>query len=410
MRNPCKAILLFVALTLTGIAPSWAQIPDWQANQQVVDSQCSPALATAPNGDLVMVWDSRGVDGDGRAVVMRRFAADGTALDAMEQQVNAFTASRQENAHLAIDGSGEIVVVWEGRSAADGSGVVARRFGADGSALSDEIQVNTTIPDNQVNPRVARATDGSFAVAWQDRGLNRIMMRRFAADGTPFGDPIDVNGVDLSSVREPDLAFDPDGELLVVWNDGGVFVQRYDVGGAPVGSALGLSEANTGLTPKIVVALDGSYLVAWRTNSGTERVFGQRVATDDSLLGSNVVFDTLELPIVAEIAAAAESDGGFRVVWSAGSNDPGVTLDLFSRRLDPAGQLVGAVETPATTSTDFNQIHPSLTPLVAGGSVLVWETPDQDAQGIFTDMPTTEPLFVDDFESGDTSRWYLAMP
>ena len=388
-----------------------AQIPEWQANRQVIDNQTHPAVARSPTGDLVMVWDSRLTDGDEQAVVMRRFSADGTPLDATQILVNGTTVGRQEKPRLAIDGSGEIVVVWEGRSTEDRFGVVGRRFGADGTALGPEFQVDSDVSGYQINPQVARAADGTFAVVWQEPQFDLYQFRRFAADGTPLEAPRDLGTGAAFSNRNSALAFDPNSDLLLVWRDEQIFVQRYS-GGAAAGPIRGLAEDDRGVgQPAIAVAADGRYLVAWRSVAFEVRVEGQLLAADDSLMGSNVRFTSQIPPWLDDITAVAEDDGGFRVVWSAGSMDPaGVPFDLYSRRLDANGQLVGAGELRLTRSIDYDFVLPQLAPTPTGGSVLVWQKPDQDRQGIFTDMPTTQPLFVDGFESGGTSRWYLAVP
>ena len=389
-----------------------AQIPEWQANTIVVGSQAGSEIVETPTGDLVMVWSSQGLDGSSFGIALRRFSAEGTPLDAVERQVNAFTTDSQSGPRLAIDASGEMVVAWRGNSAADDTGIVARRVGTDGTPLGDEIQVNTSFSGFHINPRVARAAGGEFAVIWFDSVPDQVVARRFSADGTPQGDPFGVSRAGLpSNSGGQDLAYLPNGELLAVWGDDDqIFVQRYDTTGATVGMPVLVSQPIVSNDfPSLEIAPDGTYLVVWRGfETGNQNlIVGQRMSATDTLEGPNVVFNTLLPRPKGPPAVARESDGGYRVVWMHQGTEQGSGFDLYSRRVDAGGQLVGAEEVRATSTTIGEQNNPTLVALATGGSLLVWNSDDQDGLGVFTDMPTTEPLFADDFESGDTTRWYV---
>ena len=79
-----------------------------------------------------------------------------TTPAAEEFQVNVHTTGDQETPAVAVDGSGNFVVVWR-TFGQDGnqSGVFARRYDASGAALGTEFQVNTFTAANQVYPDAA---------------------------------------------------------------------------------------------------------------------------------------------------------------------------------------------------------------------------------------------------------------
>lgn len=405
---PCpRLILTAVSLFLPSYA--WAQIPDWQLNRVHVQGEQSMArVAEAPNGDLVMVWSSEGADSDETGIVMRRFQADGTPLALGEELVNEHMAGPQRHPDLAIDGSGEMVVVWEGASAVDSRGIVARRFAADGSPIGGEIQVDTALTLEQIRPRVVRAAGGQFTVAWFDWNLAEVQARHFDAGGVPIADPFSVSQSGQAFSGGHDLAYAPGGELVIVWGEGSeLFVRRWATDGQAIGSPLSFAPAaEINRNPSLAMAPGGHYLVVWesRRTGNQNRICGQVFTIDDQPLDSHFLFNENN-KLKGQVTAIAEVDGSFRAVWETLGEGP-LRLDLYSRRLDPAGVLVGVAEELATGTTLDDQSLPHLAARAAGGSVLVWTAGDQDGSGVFTDMPTPAPLFADGFESGDTTHWY----
>lgn len=414
-RRPSVVLLLGLFIGPIVHSPSAsAQIPDWQVNTTVVGSQLRPVVLRAPGGDLIMVWQSEGFDGSEEGIALRRFQGDGTPLDAGERLVNGFTAGEQADPDAALDGTGEVVVVWEGASGVDDFGITARRIAADGNPIGSDIPVNLVTTGTQRDPRVDRAASGVFAIAWYDFSGGRVWARRFAAEGTPLDDPFGVSRAGMPVSSGFDVAFAPNGELLATWGDDDeIFVRRWDGEGLPIGEAISIADPldNNG-APQIEMSADGRYLVLWRGFGlpNDQLVKGQRISAADRLQGPNVVFNENTVAFAGVATAVAEEDGGYRAVWQQFGGTSGVGWNLYSRRIDAAGQLVGSAEAMATGTLVGNQGNPHLAALAGSGSVLVWDGPDQDQNGIFTDMPTTEPLFTDGFESGDTTRWYLSAP
>jgi hypothetical protein len=154
---------------------------------------------------------------------------------------------------VAADPAGNFVVVWDSYQDGHGSGVFAQRYDSAGSPLGGEFQVNTFTLDNQGYGGngdggvrgVAVATDaaGNFVIAWdsgysdypQDGHYWGIFAQRYDSSGTPVGAEFQVNTYTTGSQTPGALAADPAGGFVVVWgseyqdgNDGhGVFGQRF---------------------------------------------------------------------------------------------------------------------------------------------------------------------------------------
>ena len=97
-------------------------------NVTTAGDQMNPAIATFDDGSFVIVWESQGRDGSGKAIVGRRYNPNGTP-DGGEFLVNTFKTGDQITAAIAAQPNNRFVVVWASNNQ-DGSGygIYAQRF------------------------------------------------------------------------------------------------------------------------------------------------------------------------------------------------------------------------------------------------------------------------------------------
>jgi hypothetical protein len=195
---------------------------EFQVNQQTTGYQWLPKVAFGGNGDFVVAWQSEGQDGDGYAAMARRFGPDGTPR-ANEFQVNQITTGDQKQVPRAADEAGDFVVTWASASQ-DGSlaGVFARRFGSAGQPLGAEFQVNTYTSDAQDYPRVGMDAKGNFTVAWesylQDGSDLGVFAQRFDPAGQPIGAEFQVNVATSNAQQYPAVAAAANGRVVICWD------------------------------------------------------------------------------------------------------------------------------------------------------------------------------------------------
>src|SRR5689334_6497770 len=93
----------------------------------------------------------------------------GAALPAgPEFQVNTTTAGDQGYPAACIGGGGA-TLAWESRGADGGGALLARRAGARGTPLGDELELDALSPGVVQAPAVACAPDGGYIVVWERR-------------------------------------------------------------------------------------------------------------------------------------------------------------------------------------------------------------------------------------------------
>jgi hypothetical protein len=102
---------------------------EFQVNSYTTGRQYVPAVASDAGGNFVVVWHSSGQDGSGDGIFGQRFNASGVPQGS-EFQVNSYTTNYQTLPAIASAANGNFVVVWSSRGQ-DGSsdGIFGQRFG-----------------------------------------------------------------------------------------------------------------------------------------------------------------------------------------------------------------------------------------------------------------------------------------
>ena len=225
---------------------------------------------------------SGGQDGSGDGVFGQRFNSAGTPLGS-EFQVNSYTTGSQQRPAVAVDGSGNFVVVWSS-SGGDGSyaGVFGQLFTAGGSPVGGNFQVNTYTTFNQFSPTVAADASGEFVVAWgspgQDGGGYGVFGQRFGAEGgTAVGSEFRVNRTTAGDQGAPAVAAAGSGEFVVAWvSDGQDGSQPAAFSGSACrprrSSATSSSRRRSGATPRPRCARGTASPVARRTASASATI------------------------------------------------------------------------------------------------------------------------------------------
>lgn len=149
---------------------------EFLVNARTTGYQLDPAVSLGDDGSFIVAWSSvgsAGSDSNGASVQVRRFDAAGSPLG-LEAQVNVFTTSNQRRPALALDSRGQFVVVWESTGSSGGdssaSSVQGRRYLPTGAPLTGEFQVNTNTTFEQAVPDVAVDGRGNLVILFEDNG------------------------------------------------------------------------------------------------------------------------------------------------------------------------------------------------------------------------------------------------
>ncbi len=216
---------------------------EFQVNTYTTGGQSGGTVATDQRGSFVVSWSSYGSFGSDQSdasVQARRFDATGAPLDPTEFQVNTQTFYYQVGPHVAATPGGDFVIAWTdwyNPVGDDQIGVKARRFASDGTPLdAQDFHVNTYTPTGQIASDLAIDAEGNFIVAWSSVGSagpdadGSSQVRRFHADGTPV-DAVEyqLNVYTTGTQYFPSVALTPDGDFVAVWDSEGSFGTDTDL-------------------------------------------------------------------------------------------------------------------------------------------------------------------------------------
>ena len=356
---------------------------EFQVNPTIAGKQERPVVGQAAGGGLVLIW--QGEDGADKGIFGRIFSADGSPVGG-EFPVNSTTAGRQESPAVAVAPDGSFVVVWQGPDF-DDKGIFAQMFFADGTPLGAEFQVNATETGRQDRPRVAVADDGRFVIIWQGPDLDNkgIFGQAWNAVGQPVGPEFRANTIETGKQDQPDLAVAPDGSFVVVWKspdaDGdGVFGQRFDMNGLPVGTEFQANNSWTGkqADPRVAVSANGQFMIVWRSDVATD-VYARRYDANGLPLGVEFLVNSITMNKQDKPDVAMADDGQSLVVWRSDNVDKHIAGQLFDAVGNPSGGELRFSE-PGAANPDRPSV--SFAP-DAASFIAVWQAGDGDGNGVF---------------------------
>jgi hypothetical protein len=303
--------------------------------------------------------------------------------------VNSYTTQHQYlPAVTGHEGSG-FVIVWSGQGNGDDSGVFGQRYDSFGIPIGGELRVNSYTTGGQFLAEAAMDADGDFVVVWSGSGNGEsnfgLFGQRYDAFGSPLGSEFRVNTYTTGLQAYHAVASDPEGNFVVVWGAfpldprQGIFARCYDASGNPIGGELQVSNypGREDWQPAVAMNEDGEFVVVWeRADSSGNRAFGlygQRFDASGNPLGASFLVTTSTTGREGVPAVASDADGGFVVVWHNGpsSNE----LDVYARRFDASGIALGA-EFRVNTTTTGDQWYPEIAVQSDGEFVVVWVSGD----------------------------------
>ncbi len=375
-----------------------ARVNSSTANTQSLQPGSQKQVAVALDGSYVVVWGSDHASSGNSEIYARRFNANGTAITG-EIQVNTTTTGTQNTPAVACDANGNFVVTWQS-SDANLTGMFARRFAADGTALAAQFQVNTTTSGEQREGAIAMAEDGRFVIGWssesgQDGSGSGAYVRLYNAAGTAQTGEVRVNTTTSGNQYIDGLAMTSDGGFIAAGSgeniDGGglaSFYRRFNNSGTAIDATQLTANTTTGGDQSyvsIATAPDDRFTISW-TSSGQDGsglgIYAQRFNADGSKLGGEFRANNTTSGDQQRSTVAMDVDGRIVVSWDSNGQD-GSGLGVYRREFNWDGSANGS-ETRVNTTTTNNQGNASVAMNALGQYVVAWSGEGTgDTTGVF---------------------------
>ena len=360
------------------------------SNDQNVD------VVELSGGNFLVVWTNFGNDGDAEGVYAGIFERDSpTSVRPIAGgfRINTTTHGYQSMASAARHDDGGFVVSWidSGDAGVGERFLLARRFSAEGEALTGEIliPVNGSMARPTLPEIASRGAEG-FVVTWTaqntEGGRNAIVARRLTGDAAPVDSEIDVSADIAGSHFFSDVVTDERGNFVVVWSGKtnasdsyAIFGRRFLTDGSPSGDAFLIAPPGLGdnLAPDAALAEDGSLVVVWTdiSNETEHGVFARVVSSEgEDTLSELVKVNTRETEVQSHSIVgdstnvAVGPDHSFSVVWDfidESGRESGVFARTFCYFLDQP-MTCGDFACPSASSEDRLNVSDALAVLRAG--------------------------------------------
>jgi hypothetical protein len=304
---------------------------EFQVNTTENGDQQYAGVAMDDSGSFVVTWTSNEQDGSGWGVYARRYDAAGAPRTG-EFLVNTTTAGDQLYPSLDMSGTGSFIITWASDELdPDGWDIYARRYSAAATPEGDEFRVNGLTDLAQTRPDVAMDLSGNFVVVWQGErapGTTDVFARRFDGLGTAQGDDFRVNASVAGSAQQGRVAMDGSGNFVVTWTqldacDGtwNIFAQRYSAAGAALGAALVVTAMPQFGSPSAgSIAMDaaGNFFITWIQSDllGGATVVGREYDANGLAVGAEFQIDTIASGAQSCTAVAMNATGDAVVLWN----------------------------------------------------------------------------------------------
>jgi len=250
---------------------------EFRVNSPVDDQQLFPAVAVNKDGTFIVVWESRNTPEQGdRSICGKIYDINGVEL------VPEFFINDEPSVYrypdVAVDANGNFTVVWlQDKSS---NSIMARLFDPNGTAQTETFQVNTVRFSSITRPSVAMDITGNFVVVWDGdpnlAGSDDIHARLFDANATALDEQFVVNTTMAGAQQYPQAAMNDNGEFVIVWDcqvdpnsesERDIFGQKLNKLGKPIGDEFQLNTlvADDQRNPVVAIDWDGRFVAVWQS-------------------------------------------------------------------------------------------------------------------------------------------------
>jgi hypothetical protein len=264
---------------------------EFQVNTTTQGLQSQSDNASSTNGTSVVVWtnSSPGVDSDIRA---KLYSASGKAgpefIVASKAGINEYEPA------VAMDAQGDFVVSWTEREINGDTNVLAQKFNAAGVRMNGIVQVGVGT-FREYESDVAMDARGDFVVSYTRDTNNTnpdIFAKQYDSAAQLVG-VISVAGSPKAETRSK-IAMTPDGRFDIAYQlqyglmDNDVYASRYSAAGGLLGTTAIAASIYVEDVPSVAIDDSGNAVVAYEESiNGTYSIEANRLSSS-GVLGAQI--------------------------------------------------------------------------------------------------------------------------
>lgn len=322
-------------------------------NGAEANPQIDPAVATGPDGNFIIVWQSQaGTNSSYRSILARRYSANGEVLDALPIELYKGSYSFSDNATpaVAVGATGDFVVTWTQPydGATVGTAIYAQRLSAAGVKIGSAFGVDFE-PAYNSQPSVAIDGQGRFLIAWKaerSNALTSVQAQRYNANGTRNGTRMILSPADQATQEHPSVGTNPQGNFVVVWDTAAgsqIRAQRFNADGTLRGAVVNVDGGGAARRPAVAVNPSSAFVVTWESKGSSSGydIVARGVTAAGNIAGPRFAVSGVLPEDQTGAAISMDAKGGFVVSWDRGANgSSGIGAQRFNAN---GGLLDGAI-------------------------------------------------------------------
>ncbi|HEX9614460.1 MAG TPA: hypothetical protein VGA55_03110, partial [Bacteroidota bacterium] len=390
-----KSLFLFILIFPLSVAVGQTE---FFVNSYQDSVQRDPQIAGDASGNYAVVWKSDGqIDSASRSEIYVRFFDSNDTPLGPETIVNTVTSGEQDKPAIAMNGSGNLIVVWASHEGFSTIYDIKGQLFKNNSPSGSEFLVNFSTTSSQTNPTVAMDDSGNFVVAWdswyQDGSDKGVYAQRFDSAGQKVGPELRVNTTTEYSQARPGVKYFPDGRFVVVWESWkqdivvpagyGLYGRIF---GADASPATGEFRINTAVNDYQwygdVETIDNNRIAAvwcsWEQDGDDGGIYLQFLDASGTKLGTEILINKTRLfyqwlPKIRKLPG-----DNLAVAWSSWKQD-GSREGVYLQTLDTTGRKL-SFETQVNIYTQNFQWEPDFIPVDTNEMLVVWSSWGQSGE------------------------------
>jgi hypothetical protein len=252
--------------------------------------------------------------------------------------------------------------------------------------VGPEFLVITSTSPSWYGESTAMDRNGNFVVTWShwSQVSHGVYAQRYDVGGAAIGSATIVSPQDGADAA---VAMNADGDFVVTYckeYPGNVYARQFDSAGVPKGPEFRVNTSTTGdeICSSVALSATGDFIVVWSDVAwgASPGVFARQFDADGSPKGDQFRVGFLPLLFNGTPDVAYAADGEFIIVWEAGDFIAPGGLEIRARRYDAEGISVGP-DIEVNSYTPGWQLNPSIAVDVDGDFVIAWTSNYQDGSG-----------------------------
>ncbi len=392
--NIWSIALLFVFLIITGCSDSGGTdtiTRSWGTPERISLANSlnadSPCIAFDSDGNALAAWRQYDVLSDYARITINIF--DKNSGWGIPDFIEGYSAGNSSNPRIGVDSSGTVTVVWHWSSDPIlNYHILSRRY-TPGSGWGIVTYADAGAATNLGSCNLSVSDKGETIAVWVKNNSSVIASRYLEDTGWTLPEEISSSGQGNASL--PEIAFDSNGNAITVWSQdtspstvNNIWANRYVAGtGWDTAKLIEMDNIYNNYSPQLAVDPEGNAIVIWQNDNVATLNLQVNTYSPGTGWGTTPYLLETEAGLTGAFDIAFDPEGNAIAIWS---QDSGGVLSMFAKRYTP-GTGWGSVESVENDDAG-NAQYPNIAFDPAGNAIAVWQQSDGTSYNVCANIYT----------------------